>query len=114
LVSFNLSPLSVCLLSVSLVLMECSVLDMPTEELGAPAARKFDLEAWMPGRNDYGEVCSLGLSLSVLVCGVLCFACLTHALRSAVRRTAPISSRGAWASAIEALRSLPRRPTHCP
>uniref|UniRef100_A0A183C016 serine--tRNA ligase n=1 Tax=Globodera pallida TaxID=36090 RepID=A0A183C016_GLOPA len=27
------------------------VLDMPTEELGAPAARKFDLEAWMPGRT---------------------------------------------------------------
>uniref|UniRef100_A0A914GYB1 serine--tRNA ligase n=1 Tax=Globodera rostochiensis TaxID=31243 RepID=A0A914GYB1_GLORO len=34
------------------------VLDMPTEELGAPAARKFDLEAWMPGRNCWGELAS--------------------------------------------------------
>lgn len=32
------------------------VLDMPTQELGAPAYRKFDIEAWMPGRNSYGEV----------------------------------------------------------
>lgn len=34
------------------------VLDMATEELGAAAYRKFDMEAWMPSRNDYGEVCS--------------------------------------------------------
>jgi seryl-tRNA synthetase len=27
------------------------VLDMPTRELGASAHRKFDLEAWMPGRQ---------------------------------------------------------------
>ncbi|NXS10163.1 SYSM protein, partial [Neodrepanis coruscans] len=27
----------------------CRVLDMPTEELGLPAYRKFDIEAWMPG-----------------------------------------------------------------
>jgi len=27
------------------------VLDMPTRELGASAHRKFDLEAWMPGRD---------------------------------------------------------------
>jgi len=26
--------------------------------LGAQAARKFDLEAWMPGRKDWGEVTS--------------------------------------------------------
>ena len=32
------------------------VLDMPTEELGASAYRKFDIEVWMPGRDDYGEV----------------------------------------------------------
>lgn len=32
------------------------VLDMPTEELGAPAARKYDMEAWMPGRGKWGEV----------------------------------------------------------
>jgi len=38
---------SVCMYSVS---------DMPTEELGAPASRKYDIEAWMPGRNQYGEV----------------------------------------------------------
>lgn len=34
------------------------VLDMPTEDLGAPAHRKFDIEAWMPGRRSYGEISS--------------------------------------------------------
>ncbi|XP_068385290.1 serine--tRNA ligase, mitochondrial isoform X1 [Eschrichtius robustus] len=31
------------------------VLDMPTQELGLPAYRKFDIEAWMPGRGRFGE-----------------------------------------------------------
>ncbi|EQB79106.1 serine--tRNA ligase, mitochondrial precursor [Camelus ferus] len=35
------------------------VLDMPTQELGLPAYRKFDIEAWMPGR--WTDWC-LGLS----------------------------------------------------
>ncbi|CAE7243660.1 OVA7, partial [Symbiodinium sp. KB8] len=30
--------------------LHARVLDMPTEELGASAARKYDIEAWMPGR----------------------------------------------------------------
>jgi seryl-tRNA synthetase len=34
------------------------VVDICTGDLGAAAYRKFDLEAWMPGRNDYGEVTS--------------------------------------------------------
>ncbi|XP_008307634.3 serine--tRNA ligase, mitochondrial [Cynoglossus semilaevis] len=34
------------------------VLDMPTQELGPPAHRKYDIEAWMPGRNSYGEITS--------------------------------------------------------
>ncbi len=34
------------------------VIDIPTGDLGAAAFRKFDLEAWMPGRGDYGEVTS--------------------------------------------------------
>jgi len=34
------------------------VLEMCTGDLGAMAARKFDIEAWMPGRGDYGEVTS--------------------------------------------------------
>ena len=34
------------------------MLEMPTEELGAPAHRKVDVEAWMPGRGEYGEVFS--------------------------------------------------------
>lgn len=34
------------------------VLDMPTEELGASAYRKYDIEAWMPGRGSWGEVSS--------------------------------------------------------
>ncbi|KAJ2914260.1 hypothetical protein MD484_g6122, partial [Candolleomyces efflorescens] len=35
------------------------VLDMPSEELGASAYRKYDMEAWMPGRGTWGEVTSL-------------------------------------------------------
>ncbi|KIJ66346.1 hypothetical protein HYDPIDRAFT_166605 [Hydnomerulius pinastri MD-312] len=34
------------------------VLDMPTEELGASAHRKYDMEAWMPGRGSWGEISS--------------------------------------------------------
>lgn len=29
---------------------------MPTEELGSPAFKKYDIEAWMPGNQFYGEV----------------------------------------------------------
>lgn len=38
--------------------LHCRLLDMPPQELGPPAARKFDIEAWMPGRKMYGEVSS--------------------------------------------------------
>lgn len=31
---------------------------MPTEELGASAFRKYDMEAWMPGRGGWGEISS--------------------------------------------------------
>jgi seryl-tRNA synthetase len=31
---------------------------MCTGDLGAIASKKYDLEAWMPGRNDYGEITS--------------------------------------------------------
>lgn len=34
------------------------VLDMPPHELGAPAYRKYDIEAWFPGRKAYGEISS--------------------------------------------------------
>lgn len=34
------------------------VLEMPTQELGAPAHRKFDIEAWMHGKNIWGEISS--------------------------------------------------------
>ena len=34
------------------------VLDMATEELGAAAFRKYDIEVWMPSKGDYGEICS--------------------------------------------------------
>lgn len=34
------------------------VLDMPTRDLGNPAYRKFDIEAWMPGRQAFGEISS--------------------------------------------------------
>ena len=29
---------------------------MPSHDLGAPAYRKYDIEAWMPARQSYGEV----------------------------------------------------------
>jgi len=42
----------------SLFMSFCSrVLDMPTQELGAPAYRKIDMEAWLPGKQFWGEVC---------------------------------------------------------
>jgi seryl-tRNA synthetase len=31
---------------------------MPSGDLGAPAYRKFDVEAWMPGLGRYGEISS--------------------------------------------------------
>ena len=31
---------------------------MASEELGAAAYRKYDIEAWMPSKKDFGEVCS--------------------------------------------------------
>lgn len=34
------------------------VVEMCTGDLGAMVAKKYDLEAWMPGRNDYGEITS--------------------------------------------------------
>lgn len=34
------------------------VVEMCTGDLGAQAARKFDLEAWFPGRGDWGEITS--------------------------------------------------------
>lgn len=38
--------------------LHLQILDMPPHELGAPAYRKYDLEAYMPGRKIYGEVSS--------------------------------------------------------
>ncbi|CAB3406565.1 unnamed protein product [Caenorhabditis bovis] len=38
--------------------IHCRQLEMPSEELGASAAKKYDIEAWMPGRKLYGEVSS--------------------------------------------------------
>lgn len=34
------------------------VMEMCTGDLGAMASRKFDIEVWMPARNEYGEVTS--------------------------------------------------------
>jgi len=34
------------------------VVEMCTGDLGAQAAKKYDLEAWMSGRNDWGEITS--------------------------------------------------------
>ncbi|KAN0023073.1 hypothetical protein ACTFIU_009156 [Dictyostelium citrinum] len=34
------------------------VLDMPSEDLGAPAYRKYDIEVWIPSKQEYGEISS--------------------------------------------------------
>lgn len=34
------------------------VMNMPADDLGAPAAQKYDIEAWMPGRGKWGELTS--------------------------------------------------------
>lgn len=34
------------------------LLDVASGELGNPAYKKYDLESWMPGRKDYGEITS--------------------------------------------------------
>jgi seryl-tRNA synthetase len=34
------------------------VIDTASGDLGGPAYRKFDLEAWMPGRGEFGEITS--------------------------------------------------------
>ncbi|MFA5813352.1 MAG: serine--tRNA ligase [Patescibacteria group bacterium] len=34
------------------------VIDIPTGDLGGPAYRKYDIEAWMPMQNNYGEITS--------------------------------------------------------
>lgn len=39
------------------------VLQMCTADLGAMAAAKYDLEAWMPGRGEYGEITSTSNTL---------------------------------------------------
>ncbi len=39
------------------------VLLMCTGDMGEPQAKKYDLEAWMPGRNDYGELASDSIML---------------------------------------------------
>ncbi|EPX73770.1 serine-tRNA ligase [Schizosaccharomyces octosporus yFS286] len=38
--------------------LSARVLNMPTQELGAPAAQKYDIEAWMPSRANFGEISS--------------------------------------------------------
>lgn len=35
------------------------VVECASGDLGSPAFRKFDIEVWMPGRNDWGEVTSV-------------------------------------------------------
>lgn len=53
----------------------CRTLDMSTEDLGAPAYRKYDVEAWMPGLGRYGEVCdnlNFGVFFDNVGCEFLC------------------------------------------
>ncbi|KAM9906122.1 hypothetical protein OXX79_001739 [Metschnikowia pulcherrima] len=38
--------------------IRAKMLNMPTTDLGAPAMKKYDCEAWMPGRGSWGELTS--------------------------------------------------------
>lgn len=38
--------------------IKARMLNMPTTDLGAPAVKKYDCEAWMPGRSGWGELTS--------------------------------------------------------
>ncbi|AQZ09690.1 DIA4 (YHR011W) [Zygosaccharomyces parabailii] len=38
--------------------LSAKVLNMPANDLGAPAYKKYDIEAWMPGRGSFGEISS--------------------------------------------------------
>ncbi|KAH3685478.1 hypothetical protein WICPIJ_003546 [Wickerhamomyces pijperi] len=38
--------------------LSAKVINMPYNDLGAPAYKKYDIEAWMPGRGTFGEVTS--------------------------------------------------------
>lgn len=43
---------------ITLLGLKAKVLNMPSSDLGAPAAKKYDIEAWMPGRKTWGELTS--------------------------------------------------------
>lgn len=38
--------------------LKAKMINMPTTDLGAPAMKKYDCEAWMPGRGSWGELTS--------------------------------------------------------
>ncbi|CAG99186.1 putative serine--tRNA ligase DIA4 [Kluyveromyces lactis] len=38
--------------------LSAQVLNMPSNDLGSPAYKKYDIEAWMPGRGSFGEITS--------------------------------------------------------
>lgn len=38
--------------------LKAKVINIPFNDLGAPAFKKYDIEAWMPGRNKWGELTS--------------------------------------------------------
>ena len=39
---------------------------MPSQELGASAHRKYDMEAWLPGKEFWGEVCRVIFNEKIL------------------------------------------------
>ncbi|CCC70979.1 hypothetical protein NCAS_0G00920 [Naumovozyma castellii] len=38
--------------------LSAKVMNMPANDLGNPALKKYDIEAWMPGRGSFGEISS--------------------------------------------------------
>lgn len=87
---------------------------MATGDLGAPAYRKYDIEAWMPGLDQYGEVGSkyfLRPGNLYPFWAVLMFPAL-NICRSQVHQTARTTRAGGWVSgSVQHPWSLRRRRT---
>lgn len=73
---------------------------MPTQELGPPACRKYDIEAWMPGRKSYGEVSLLGTPVTA---SCYLYTDLKHLSKA---------SHTFWVALNLALRAYFRSPVH--
>jgi len=66
-IHFKLVFIRIFFLNLKIILIQLRVLNMSTQELGSPAYRKYDIEAWMPGKQFYGEVLKIIKHLIILL-----------------------------------------------